>query len=198
MERSGEGKQQFTGEAFQFGGKGGNQFDQALGTIVGKVFNEGKTPQEALGASSSYVENIYAQAYRLYNTGKYAEAIHLFRILIMFNAMESKYMLGLAACMHMMKDYVNAIQNYTLCSALDPGNPIPHYHSSDCFMQMKEYLSSMVCLELAIESCGDKKEYAKVKERALMSLDSLKELAYSTPLEENPRSSQELQKRCVF
>jgi len=174
------------------GGKQDNPFDQIFKDLTDKMGKEGMSPKEAMGLSGSYLENLYAQAYRLYNTGKYSEATHLFRLLVMFNALEPKYMLGLAACLHMMKEYVSAIQTYTLCSALDPNNPIPHYHSSDCFIQMKEHLSAMLCLELAIESCSDNKDYAKMKERAQMSLESLKQQAISTPLNDNPRSVTEL------
>jgi hypothetical protein len=53
----------------------------------------------------------------------------------------------------------------------------------------------MLCLELTIERCGDKQEYAKMKERAQLSLESLKQQAKSTPLDETPRSSKELQER---
>ena len=80
-----------------------------------------------------------------------------------------------------------------MSSALDPTNPIPHYHSSDCFIQMKEYLSAMLSLELVIQNCKNKPEYAKMKERAQLSLKSLKEQALSTPLDDNPRSARELQ-----
>jgi type III secretion system low calcium response chaperone LcrH/SycD len=134
-----------------------------------------------MGINSNILENVYAQAYRLYNTGKYIEAAHLFRILIMMNVMEPKYLLGLAACFHMLKEYENAIQSYTMCSAIDAGNPIPHYHSSDCFIQMKDYLSALVCLEIAIDLAANKPEYAKMKERAQMSLASLKEQVKSMP-----------------
>lgn len=156
-------------------------FNEAIGEMANKMMIQGLTPKDAMGVSNSYLENVYAQAYRLYNTGKYAEAIHLFRILIMLNAMEPKYMLGMAACFHMLKEYDNAIQTYTMCSALDPQSPIPHYHSSDCFIQMRDYISAMVCLELAIARAGDKPEYAKMKERARLSLESLKKQASASP-----------------
>ena len=39
---------------------------------------------------------------------------------------------------------------------------------------MKDYLSAMLCLQLAIDKAGDKAEYNKIKERALLSLTSLK------------------------
>ncbi len=171
------------------------EFQQALGEMTDRLVNKGMPPKDAIGVSHQYLENIYAQAYRLYNTGKYSEAAHLFRILVMFNAMEPKFTMGLAACFHMMKEYVNAIQTYTMCSALDPGNPIPHYHSSDCYLQMKEYLSAMLCLELAIDYCGDKPEFAKMKERANLSLLSLQEKAISSPLEHPSPSTKILDER---
>ncbi len=168
-------------EAFNLGGEQQEKFDKAITELSSKMVKQGMSPKDAMGISDSYLENVYAQAYRLYNTGKYTEATHLFRILIMLNAMEPKYMLGLAACFHMMKEYTNAIQTYTMCIALDPQSPVPHYHSSDCFIQMKDYLSAMICLELAIERAGDKPEYAKMKERAQLSLESLKKQVNSSP-----------------
>ena len=81
----------------------------------------------------------------------------------------------------MLKEYKNAIQTYTMCTLRDPKNPLPHYHSSDCFIQMKDFLSAMICLEMAIKRAGDKPEYAKMKERALMSLESLKKQQHVSP-----------------
>ena len=150
------------------------KFDKATGEIADKMLNQKMTPKESMGLSSAYLENIYSQAFSLYNTGKYIEAAHLFRILIMYNPMEPKYMMGLAACFHLLKEWDSAIQMYTLCSALDPNTPIPHYHTSDCFIQMNDDLSAMLCLELAIEKAEGKAEFSKIKERALLSLENLR------------------------
>lgn len=162
----------------------GQKEEKTLVEGVEKILKKGMSGKEAFDVSNNYLEGVYAQAYRLYNTGKYAEAIHLFRILVMLNPMEPKYMVGLAACFHMLKDFSNAVQNYTIASVLDPENPIPHYHCSDCSIQMKEYLSAMLYLELTIERCGQKPEFAKMKERAQLSLESLKKqtMASDKPL----------------
>lgn len=167
-------KEQMEKEALHASENQRKKFHEAFDEITNKMFKQGMSPKDAMGVNQSVLENIYAQAYRLYNTGKYAEATHLFRILIMLNAVEPKYMLGLAACFHMLKEYNNAIHTYTMCSALDPHNPIPQYHTSDCFIQLKDHLSAMICLELAIDRAGNKPEYAKMKERALLTLESLK------------------------
>lgn len=173
--------------------KEGKALEGSIQELTDKMCSKGQTPKEAMGISNSYLESTYSQAYRFYNTGKYGEASHLFRLLVMFNAMEPKYMMGVAACHHMMKEYASAIEAYTMCLVLDPKNPIPHYHSSDCYIRMKEHLSALFCLELAIKVCDDRPEYAKLKERALLSLEGLKQQAYANPLEESPPSTTDLQ-----
>lgn len=167
-------KGQMKKEALHFSEENVKELESSLKELTNKMFKQGIPPKDAMGINNQVLEGIYAQAYRLYNTGKYSDATHLFRLLIMLNPTEFRYMLGLAACFHMLKEYKNAIQAYTMCAVLDPQSPIPHYHSADCFLQMKDPLSSMLCLELAIKRAGDKPEYAKVKERAVMSMESIK------------------------
>jgi type III secretion system low calcium response chaperone LcrH/SycD len=153
------------------------KFAQVFDNIAGKIVHQDMSTKQALGINNESMEGMYAQAYRLYNTGKYVEAIHLFRMLIMMNSREPKYMLGLAACFHMLREYRNAIEIYTLCLLLDPHNPIPHYHSSDCFIQLKDDISAMVSLEMAIHRSENIPMYAKMKERAQLSLNNLKSKA---------------------
>jgi type III secretion system low calcium response chaperone LcrH/SycD len=150
------------------------KLQEAMNELGEKIMKQGMTGQEAAGLDPQYLESLYAQAYRLYNTGKYIDAAHLFRTLILMNSMEAKYILGLAACFHMLKEYKNAIETYTMCSVIDPQDPLPYYHSSDCFVQMKDYLSAMLCLELTINAIGNRPEYSKIKERATLSLEGLK------------------------
>lgn len=167
-------KGQMKKEAADMSEEGRQPLESSFAELANNMFKHGMLPKDALGINPNFFEGIYAQAYRLYNTGKYAEAIHLFRMLILVNSTESKYVLGLAACFHMLKEYKNAIQLYTMCSVLDTQNPIPYYHSSDCFIQLKDYLSAMISLEMAIQKAGNRPEYTKLKERALLSFESLK------------------------
>lgn len=131
-------------------------------------------PKNLLGLSDNMVEGIYSQAYRLYNTGRYNDAAELFRLLIMMNPVEAKYTLGLAACYHMTKDYSDAVGVYAICATLDPDSPLPYYHSSDCYIQMNDPLSATLALEMAIKRSEGKPEYQVLKDRAQMTIDSLK------------------------
>jgi type III secretion system low calcium response chaperone LcrH/SycD len=118
---------------------------------------------------------LYAQAYNYDQTGRYKDAAQLFRLLILLNANESKYSMGFAACMHMMKEYDNAIRAYTMCSILEPESPIPYYHMSDCLLEMKDKLSAVVALEMTISRARDKEQYKIIKDRATITLNHLKE-----------------------
>lgn len=151
----------------------GEKQEDNIKATVNKIANEAVVPKDMLKLSDQYVEGIYGQAYRLYNTGKYVEAGKLFQLLIMINALEPKYLLGLAACFHMLKDYKNAVETYTICSLLDPQSPIPHYHCSDCYINIGDPLSAMVCLDLAIKRAGDKPEFQVLVDRSKLTLESL-------------------------
>jgi len=129
-----------------------------------------------LGLTDGIVESIYGQAYRLYNTGKYEEAIEVFRLLLMVRASEPKFALGAAACFHRLKQYKSAIDSYIVMTMIDPETPIPFFHMSDCYIQMGDAISSLTMLQLAIEKAGDKAEFHVLKDRATLTLQGLNKI----------------------
>lgn len=152
-------------------------FDDYQGPLkeaVQKAAKKGASPKDALGLTDAMVEGVYGQAYRLYNTGKYKEAIQIFRLLLMINSTEPKYAMGLAACFHMSKDYKSAINTYSIVGIIDPENPISFYHASDCFMQIGDPASALISLEMAIKRAGEKPEFKTLKDRATLTAESLK------------------------
>lgn len=147
---------------------------EAYSKILKKATEGTVTPKDVLKISDAQIESIYAQAYRFYNTGKYKDASDLFRYLMMLNPTEAKYTLGLAACFHLMKDFEAAAQIYLLCNVLDDKSPIPAFHASDCYLQMKDKVSALVSLNMAIKKAGDRPEYQILKDRATMTAETLK------------------------
>ncbi len=145
-------------------------FQKATGMVV----KEGSNVKDALGLTDAMIEGIYGQAYRLYNTGKFKDASQIFRMLIMLCPNDARFLMGLAACHHMAKDFLSAINTYTICSMLDGENPVPLYHASDCMIQIGDQASALIVLEMAVERAGDKPEYKTLKDRALLTVDSLK------------------------
>lgn len=141
--------------------------------LADKAFKGNLSIKTLAGVSDEKEEAIYGQAYLLYNTGRYKEAAEVFRVLITINSTEPKYMVGLAACFHMMKEYDAAISTYMICSFLDPKNPLPHFHLSDCYLQLKDPISAKTALKAAIEYAGDNPQYKTLKERSEITLRGL-------------------------
>jgi type III secretion system low calcium response chaperone LcrH/SycD len=161
--------------------KAGKQAEEALKTIMEHVLKKGILPKTALKISDDTMEAIYTQAYNLYNQGKYKESSYIFRLLSLLDFTMPKYALGLAACTHRMKEYKHAANLYFLCAALDPTNPMPHYHAADCYINLGTIALAIVALTLAINAAADQKQYAVLKERATLLKNGLlaqaKELA---------------------
>lgn len=139
-----------------------------------ELLQKGQVPKDLLGMNDAMMEGIYGQAYRLYNTGKYRDACQLFRLLIMLNTSEPKYIMGLAACFHMLKEYKSAVETYLLAAMIEPDNPVPHFHASDCYIQSNNQVSALVSLEMAVKRAGKKPQFATLKDRALLTIQSLK------------------------
>lgn len=158
----------------EIGARVGQERAQGLQNVANKVVQQGVMPKDMMGLSDAMVEGIYGQAFRLYNTGKYRDASQLFRLLIMLNSTEGKYAMGLAACFHMLKEYKNAVSTYAICGIIDPENPIPHYHASDCYIHLGDPASALIALEMAVKRAGEKPEYQTVRDRAKMTIESLK------------------------
>ena len=147
---------------------------EAMTAAITRATRKGSSPKEALGLTDAMVEGVYGQAYRLYNTGKFKEAAQVFCLLIMINSTEPKYAIGLAACFHMLKDYQSAVNTYTVVGFLDPESPISFYHASDCFIQMGDTASALIALEMAVKRAGEKPEFRTLKDRASLTIESLR------------------------
>jgi type III secretion system low calcium response chaperone LcrH/SycD len=92
----------------------------------------------------------------------------------MANAQEPKYMMGLAACFHMQKNYNAAAQLYMIVSTLDPKSPIPYFHASDCHIQLEDPVTASIMLQMAIKHAEGKPEFKVLKERCEITLSGLK------------------------
>ena len=151
--------------------KKGEEFND----LAQKAFKGNLSIKSLAGVSDEKESAIYGQAYLLYNTGRYKDAAEVFRVLITINSTEPKYMMGLAACFHMMKAYDSAISTYMICSFLDPQNPVSHFHLSDCYLQIGDKISARAALQSAVKRAEGKPEFKTLKERSEITLRGLPE-----------------------
>ena len=62
----------------------------------------------------STAEEIYAHAYYLFQSGNFLHARHLFGILAVFFPQETKYILAVAGCLHLEKEFQMAAEVYEI------------------------------------------------------------------------------------
>lgn len=137
--------------------------------ILTKILAGNESPIKACGLTPEVLEVFYGFAQRLYASGKYKDAGLIFNLLTYLNVEEYKYVMGSAASAHMQKNYVDALTYYNSCFYLDPSNPLPNYHASDCYLKLNAPKLAIQCLDAAIAQAGDNPSYAKLKERAQLS-----------------------------
>jgi type III secretion system low calcium response chaperone LcrH/SycD len=125
-----------------------------------------------LRASEKSFEICYDKAYRLYNAGKYKEALPLFQLLMSGDIDNAKYSFAVAACYHMMQNYKMASELYTRVAMLDPNTPLPFYYSADCFMKMHDPCGALIILDIGVKRGRDPK-YEKIVERMRSMSDKL-------------------------
>src|SRR5262249_29769082 len=74
-----------------------------------KIFNQlllkGEAPKDVLDIDEKTLDSLYGYAFQLYNTGNYAKALNVFSLLHITSPKKFAYLLGVAMCYHMLKDY---------------------------------------------------------------------------------------------
>lgn len=177
-------------------GAPGKKAEGALKGIMQAALKKGIMPKQALQINDDTMEAIYTQAYNLYNQAKYRDASYIFRLLMLLDFTMPKYVLGLAACAHRLRDFTNAANLYYLCGALDPSNPLPHFHAADCYMQLGAVAIASYSLSVAITTAGMQPQYEVIKQRAELMKEAVdKQLDAIAPdeAEEGPPASEEAQ-----
>lgn len=134
-----------------------------------------KSSREIYGITDdAMLGEMYDQAYRLYSAGNFYNASTLFRILVEINPLKQEYIMGLASCFHMMKQYGPAVKIYHIAGVLDPHSPLPFYHAADCLMQLDDPVTAISFLEMAVERSSSNKEYQTLKETSLLMIQGIK------------------------
>ncbi len=146
---------------------------KGMDVLFDNILNKGMMPRDALGIQDSDTESLYAQAYQMYNMGKYKEARNVFSSLIMIDSLDPRFLFGFAACAHMMEEYGSAADMYTQQAMISPDDPIPYYHAADCYIKLKDTFSATVALNLVVKRSGDDPKYTTIKERSEMTVKTL-------------------------
>lgn len=161
---------------------------KAMDKLGDNVFHHGMAPKDALGLSDIETEKLYGEAYHLFNSGKYKDALIVFNALVALNVSEPKYLFGIAACEQMLGLFQAAADTYMGAAMLDPENPIPFFHASDCWMQLNDLHAALVCLRMTVRRSGDKAAYSVIKDRSLLTIKTIEKQIASGQHENPPKN----------
>lgn len=139
--------------------------------LLRQHIQEGKSFQELLGYSDETMEKFYQAAYNLFQKQKYKEAAEAFTFLTTLNPERHNYWLGLGMSEQILEEFHGALLAYAMAMMSDVTNPVPHYHSANCYRALLDDSNALISLEQAIQQAGDKDEHKQLLTAAI----SLKE-----------------------
>ena len=120
---------------------------------VRALVEDNATLKQLNGVSNAELEAVYSLAFGYYRTGKYEEALKLFRFLVLFDHLNAKYWFGLGAVQQVLKDYQGAVVSYGYCSFLKLDNPKPQLHAAECFLALGDRRNAASSLEALEAYC---------------------------------------------
>ena len=124
------------------------------------------------GLPPDSAEALYALAHQLYQQAQYAEAARLFAFLVMLNACDLRFHMGLGASKQMLRRHQEALRHYAVASLLDTTDPTPLLRSAECFLSLGKRAEARERLRLALGQAEDAPRHAHAapRVRALIEL----------------------------
>lgn len=136
-----------------------------------KNYNGELSMAKMLGVSEESLNTGYTLAYNSYNQGHYEEAKNYFDVLIFFDHNDPSFRFGLAASLHMMKEYAPAIDQYFAYICVNFHDPIPWYHLADCCIAMEDWDLALMALRAVIANAEGKKDYENIIKKSELMKD---------------------------
>lgn len=134
-------------------------FDEYLEHFVPNVLAKSETLQEAVGVKENEMEEIYALAYEKYCSNNFAEALPLFRLLVMLDPYSFRSWMGLGATLQLLTDYESALKSYAIASLCNRDDPYPHFHAYECYAAQSNDDDGSIALDHALSRSLGKPEY---------------------------------------
>jgi len=149
--------------------------DQAarLVDLSQRVLDGETTIKAELNLKDEELETMYAVAYNQYANKKYQEALQAFTLLLYFDPLEYKFLLGSAGCLQMMGHLEMALVTYLNASAVDKSSPAPFLHMAECLLKLKDRQGAADALKRAVELSGESPAWAQYRNQAEAMLENL-------------------------
>ncbi len=158
----------------QFKGKLNEEELEMQREALKEVFVKGRPPRHAMGISPEFMNLLYTFAYNAYNAGRYKDANNTFSMLNFLEPLTPKYLHGLAATHHKLKEYEKAVELYFTLAMVEEESPVPYFHIADCYEKLGNQGGILIGLGGAISRCGEESKYSAIKQRCYVMMSKTK------------------------
>lgn len=136
-----------------------------------ELLSHGTGLGDIMGYSETEYEALYALGHNHYSQERYLDALKCFGFLVAHNTMERRYLSAFACTLQMLKRYREAIQYHSVASVMDLEDPLPTFHTAECFVALEMHQEAREALKLVLAQC-DPPQWSELQERsqALLAL----------------------------
>ena len=148
--------------------------DRELSTVeelARQCLEQGAALGDIRGYTADEMDAVYLLAHNAYQQHKYDDARKLFYFLAENDHTESRYWMGLAACLQLTGEHTEAVAAYGMAALLDATNPEPPLRACECYLALRDLAAARKALdavEFVCQSTGGAQAHAATLKRAAL------------------------------
>ncbi len=142
------------------------EFTESLSGLL----RSGGTLGQALEITGDECEALYQLGHGFYEQGRYSEAFQTFSLLVIYDHLEARYVMGLAGAAQMLGRHTDALQHYATAAMIRLDDPLPMFHAAECLIALQRLPEAIDSLELAAELANEKHPVVAARANALLAV----------------------------
>jgi hypothetical protein len=91
------------------------------------------------------------------------------------NPKDPRFSFAYAASLHKLKKYEEAAGFYLMSTTIDHENPLPWFHSGDCYLELQKPDVALLMLTKSIEVAGTSPNHDRLRQQASALCDAIKQ-----------------------
>jgi type III secretion system low calcium response chaperone LcrH/SycD len=132
--------------------------------------------KEQMGINDEVLRAMYRASVEIYHERRYSEAAAAFSILTLMDLPQHDAWIGLGNAEFYSHRYQSALIAYAMAARANPGNPMSHFYSANCYEALKQYDYAINSLEIAQFVLKDNPRYSGWEQKANESKQRLQKL----------------------
>ncbi|MCH9610308.1 MAG: hypothetical protein S4CHLAM81_03610 [Chlamydiales bacterium] len=126
-----------------------DDFDAFVIDFAQNRLMKSETLKKAFELTDYEMEELYLEAYTLYENDLVEGASNAFRFLVILDPFTPRYWMGLGASLQLIEQYEKALKAYAMVTLIDPENPAPHLYAAQILEKTGQSQEAEIALNLA-------------------------------------------------